>query len=408
MMKLRIKRMVLLLALVLGLSSCASPEEAKPNLWENRYKTPEVNLQEWVGHYWRSGNIENNGGLTMDFFLYEEQGKFYGYLSIDEWEYIEVDGENRTHRIKQRMLTTVSVRGEEVFVYFYEDIPMEFSMDFSMENEWEEAYSGAYGRGDLLFFMKREGEDIITTWEKPFPAETEESLAERKFSERDLLSCELAGEKDKEAFLTARGVQDAEKPFFEYYDEDGTLLLTVYMEDPAEGGTGIYYFYTMTGNLYVQGFGIPACEEAEWADRRFDVTKDGGNGDGSGVEDYEESYEYNDGGQLVCFLSEGTITDMGEPYRDRIIEINWSYREDGTLEKKEGYYNDRVFGTTGLAETCFYDAEERLIHSYAYITHGSTEDFYIYLGDGSNPDYRLMLDHFGADTCALALLHYTN
>lgn len=404
MMKLRIKRMALLLALVLGLSSCASPEEAKANLCENRYKTPEVNLQEWVGHYWRSGNIENKGGLTMDFFLYEEQGKFYGYLSIDEWEYIEVEGENRTHRTKQRMLTTVSVRGGEVFVYFYEDIPMEFSV----ENEWEEACSGVYSRGDLLFSMKREGEDIITTWEKPFPAETEESLAERKFSGRDFLSCELAGEKDKEAFLAARGVQDTEKPFFEYYDEDGTLLLTVYMDDPAEGGTGIYYFYTMAGNLYVQGFGIPACEEAEWADRRFDVTKDGGIGDGSGVEGYEESYEYNDGGQLVRFLSEGTITDMGEPYRDRVIEVTYSYREDGTLEKKEGFYNAWVFGTTGCSETCFYDTEERLIHSYAYITHGSTEDFYIYLGDGSNPDYRLMLDHSGADTCALALLHYTD
>ncbi len=68
-MKLRIKRMALLLALVLGLSSCGSPEEARPNLWENRYKTPEVNLQKWVGHYWRHGEIENNGGLTMDFFL---------------------------------------------------------------------------------------------------------------------------------------------------------------------------------------------------------------------------------------------------------------------------------------------------------------------------------------------------
>lgn len=404
-MKLRIKCMVLLLALVLGLSSCASLEESKPNLWENRHKTPEVNLQKWVGHYHRSGNIENNGGLTMDFFLYEEQGKFYGYLSVDAWEYIEADGEYHTHRTKQRMLTTVSTRGGEVFVYFYEDIPTE---EFSMENEWEEAYTGAYRQGDLLFSMKREGENIITTWEKPFPAETEGSLAERSFDERKLLSCELAGEKDKEAFLAAMGVQDAERPFFAYYDEDGILLLTVYMDEPAEGGTGIYYFYSMSGELSIQGVGIPACEDAEWIDRRFDVTKDGDNGDGSGVEDYEEGYEYNAEGQLVRFLSEGSITDMGEPYRDKIIEVIYSYREDGTLEKKEGFYNACVFGSTGCSETCFYDAEERLIHSFAYITHGSTEDFYIYLGDGSRPDYRLMLDHFGADTCALGFIHYTN
>lgn len=405
MIKLRIKCMTLLAALVLGMAACGSPEEPTPNLWKNRYKTSEVSLQKWVGHYHRSGNIENNGGLVMDFFLYEEQGQFYGYLQVEKWEYLEVEGENHTQRIKQRILTTVSNRGGDVFVYFYEDIPMGFSADFSMEGEREESYAGTYRRGDLLFSMKREGEDIITTWEKPFPDETAESLAERNFSEWDFLSCELAGEKDKEAFLIARGVQD-EEPFFSYYDEDGTLLLNVYMDDPTEGGTGIYYFYNMAGDLYVQGFGIPACEEAVWLDGRFDVTKNGDNGDGSGVEDYEEGCEYNDEGQLVHYLSEGTITDWGDPFWDRIIEINWTYREDGTLEKKEGYYNDRVFGTTGLSETCFYDEEERLIHSYAYITHGNTEDFYIYSGDGSCPDYRLMLDHFGADTWSLGLIHY--
>ncbi|MDE6129582.1 MAG: hypothetical protein K2G16_10395, partial [Lachnospiraceae bacterium] len=343
------------------------PEESTPNLWENRYKTPEVSLQKWVGHYHRSGNIENNGGLVMDFFLYEEQGQFYGYLQVEEWEYLEVEGENHTQRIKQRILTTVSNRGGEVFVYFYEDIPTELSEDFSMEGEREESYTGAYRRGDLLFSMKREGEDIITTWEKPFPDETAESPVERNFIEWDFLSCELTGEKDKEAFLAARGVQ-TEEPFFVYYDEDGTLLLTVYMDDPTEGGIGIYYFYSMGGSLSMQGFGIPACEEAAWTDGRFDVTKNGDNGDDSGVTDYEEGYEYNDEEQLVHFLSEGTITDMGEPYRDRIIEVTYSYREDGTLEKKEGFYNACVFGTTGCSETCFYDEDERLIHSYAYIT----------------------------------------
>lgn len=404
MMKLRIKGMALLLILVWGMAACGSPKEVKPNLWD-RYKTPEINLQKWVGHYWRSGKIENNGGLVMHFFLYEEEGKFFGYLSIEEWEYLEVDGESYTKRICQRMLTTVSAGGGEVLVHFYEDIPTELSEDFYMEGEGEESYTDSCRRGDLLFSMKRDGENVITTWEKPFFAETEESIAEENFREWDFLSCRLAGEKDKEAFLTARGVQD-EEPFFSYCKEDGALLL-VYMDDPAEGGTGIYSFYNMAGELYVQGFGIPACEEAVWLDGRFDVTKEGDNGDGSGVEDYEEGCEYNGEGQPVHYLSEGTITDFGNPFWDKIIEINWTYREDGTLEKKEGYYNDRVFGTTGMWEICFYDEEERLTHSYAYITHGTTEDFYIYPANGSQPDYRLMLDHFGADTCAPALIHYT-
>lgn len=74
MMKLRIKGMVLLI-LVLGMAACGSPKEVKPNLWD-RYKTPEINLQKWVGHYYRSGNIENNGGLVMNFFSMKKRESF--------------------------------------------------------------------------------------------------------------------------------------------------------------------------------------------------------------------------------------------------------------------------------------------------------------------------------------------
>lgn len=102
-----------------------------------------------------------NRGLVMNFFLYEDEGKFFGYLSIEEWEYLEMDGESYIKRICQRMLATVSAGGGEVLVHFYENIPTELSEDFSMEGEREESHTDA---------------------------------------------CRLAGEKDKEAFFTARGV----------------------------------------------------------------------------------------------------------------------------------------------------------------------------------------------------------
>ena len=86
------------------------------------------------------------------------------------------------------------------------------------------------------------------------------------------------------------------------------------------------------------------------------------------------------------------ITDIEEPCRDRVIEITYFYRDDGTLEKKEGFYNAWIFGTVGCSERCFYDAQGRLIYSSAYITHGSLDYYYIYEGENAAPAYCLCLD----------------
>lgn len=421
--KLRIKSIVLVLALFF-MAACKSSgisESVSGNcesaLQKDVYKTPRQDLREWIGYYTRIGATKDNGSLHMEFLLYEEGGQFYGYLAVDGYEKTE----NGSISPRRRMLTTVSVHGEEVYVYFYEEVPIEGFFTFADQlaafmgtgggEEAVEAYFGSYSRGDLLFSMKADGENILTTWKKPFSAESEESLAERKFYnwEQQYITCDLLGEADKAAFLAARGVGKEEAPFFTYYNADNRPEIVVYLDEPEAGGTGIYYFYDVTGAVFEQGFGIPACEKEKWTDSRFDVTKYGDTGE-RGVHDYIENYEYNEQGQITHFQSEGLITgygtDGGEPFRGTVIEITYSYRDDGTLERKEGFYSDIIFDSCDCTMTSEYDAEERLVHTSGYITHGSTERHYIYSQDNPCPDYGLMLDYAGR-VSAYAFIRYT-
>lgn len=391
-------RIAVLILLVLLLAACGSPKMTVPEGRKTKYQLPKTDLQEWCGYYSRSGKTKDNGIVDMDFVLYEQEGLFWGYLSVEGHEYHGEMADTYQHK---RILTTVRAHAGGVFVYFYEEIPIEETEGISVKEQ--EDYFGACTRGDLLFTMKQEGADILTTWEKPFLAEAEESLTERSFHRFDIhsLSCILLGEKDREAFLAARGISSWAVPFFVYEDEDSGRQLAVYTDEPAGGGTGIY----REGGR-VQGIGIPACSEAEWVDERFEVTYGGDTGERS-VDDYTENRTYNEQGQLTRFLSEGMITDIEEPCRDRVIEITYFYRDDGTLEKKEGFYNAWIFGTVGCSERCFYDAQGRLIYSSAYITHGSLDNYYIYQGDGARPDYGIMLDYDGS-IHAYEFIHYTD
>lgn len=392
------KKLIVLFSLVWLLAACGSREETAPKNWKSRRQIQETDLQEWCGYYTRSGKTRENGWVGMDFILYEKEGIFWGYLSVDGHEY---HGEMADTYQNKRILTTVQAHAGEVFVYFYEEIPIENESGTFSDGQGD--YFGACTRGDLLFSMKQEGEDILTTWERPFLTEAEESLNERKFYRFDMphLSCTLLGEKDRDAFLTANGIMAEEVPFFVYDDEDSGRQFTVYTDAPAAGGIGIY---CEGGRIW--GFGIPACSGEAWVDERFEVTYGGDTGEQL-VEDYTASRTYNEQGQLIRFLSEGTITDIEEPHRDRVIEITYTYRDDGTLEQKEGFYNAWIFGSVGCSERCFYDEKGRLAYSSAYITHGSLDNYYIYSGDDVRPDYGIMLDYDGS-IHAYEFVHYTD
>jgi len=393
------KRITGLILLVLFLAACGSPKITEADSWKTRRTIQEADLQEWCGYYFRSGKTRDNGTVDMDFVLYEKEGLFWGYFSVERREYYK-ETADAYHQYK-RILTAVQAHAGKVFVYFYEEIPIEGAEGASVKGQ-EDCF-GACTRGDLLFTMKLEGEDILTAWEKPFLAEAEESLSERRFHSFDIqyLSCMLLGEKDREAFLTARGISSQATPFFVYADEDSGRQLTVYTDEPKAGGTGIY---CEGGRM--QGIGIPSCSEETWVDERSVVTYCGDTGE-QAVEDYTESRTYNEQGQLARFLSEGTIADREEPCRDIVIEVTYSYRDDGTLEKKEGFYNAWIFGSVGCSEFCIYDEQERPVYTSAYITHGRLDTYYIYLGEKVSPNYGLILDFDGL-VHAYEWIHYTD
>lgn len=186
--------------------------------------------------------------------------------------------------------------------------------------------------------------------------------------------------------------KQAETLSYQYYDESGELQLEFNWNEELQSGTGIFYSDT------VSEFTVSECTEHEWQDRKWDVTKYGS--DASGMDEYQENYEYNDQDQLIRFCSEGIWDGWEEPQMVIGIQIDFYYREDGTLERKECAYNPLWFETTRQSETYYYDEQERLVYTRAYITHGYLEDYYIYLEDENEPAYCLTVDHYSGDAYA--------
>lgn len=340
---------------ILSVTACGKPAELADR--EQMMKKANPNeavaveaLDEWVGHYTYTGKTSDDGSIRMNLFLYREADRLYGYLCMDEYE-----GDFYLYR---RMLTQVHADEEGISIYF----------DKVISQEGQEAHFGTYQKGDLLFSMEKE------------------DSGEQGFVRKDYFSIQLVDQSDIEAFLTARGISEAE-PFYRYYDESGNLQLELYWDEALLSGTGIFY------SDYVNGFPVTDCEPREWQDHKWDVTKDGRDAS-KGLEEYEEHYEYNEQGQLISFCSEGILTDLGESDKVTGIRIEYFYREDGTLERKKCYYNGFLFETTRQSETCYYDSEERLSFTSAYITHGRLEYYYIYADDDKEPSYCLILDHY--------------
>lgn len=112
------------------------------------------------------------------------------------------------------------------------------------------------------------------------------------------------------------------------------------------------------------------------------------------VKDYKETIEYTSAGLPDYFLSQGFLeessTDM-EP--EKLIEINYVYRDDGTLFYRSYNHNPSVFGTTRCVLNSYYDENGRVIFERGYTTHGHLEDYYIYEAEEDTPAYLLELDY---------------
>lgn len=206
-----------------------------------------------------------------------------------------------------------------------------------------------------------------------------------------------------------------EEPFYEFYgiedsyrNAEGELQLELYYDEATGVGCGIRYerIEDDEDNLSVnmKGFAFntietltdnPESGEGGYTNSTdaFSVTYYDGSDGRDSVEDYEESYEYNDAGQLTHYESTGRIDWLKDTDEiQRVIKADFTYREDGTLCRKEGYYNTHIFGTAQSSYVTYFDEQQRVMYRQAYITHGSLDYYYIYDGDGASPCYVLMLD----------------
>lgn len=218
---------------------------------------------------------------------------------------------------------------------------------------------------------------------------------------------------DREMFLGEWGF-DGQEPYFEYFTEDGALQLELFYDSDFGVGCGLQY--DSGGDMEPEGFLFNGSGNYRYfmdfmagagigTDQYSFLSFEGGDGREE-ARNYEESAIYGENGRLVRYTSQGWIPWLTEKEEiQKILEIQWSYREDGTLRERSYHHNDMVFGTWYSSRQSYYDEKERLVHEHCYVTHGSVDYYYIYAGEEEAPIYCLILDHNTGLLCA-ELLEY--
>jgi len=212
----------------------------------------------------------------------------------------------------------------------------------------------------------------------------------------------------REAFLAENGFTDA-KPCYTYHREDGSLQMEFFQTEEnasvcirylEEESAGI----RMGDGLVMQGYVFQGSRETEWSFSPYSLRRRDGEDCPGPV---TPECEYNEDGRLVHFHGEGpsdvVFSEDEKPGQIMpFLDISFSYREDGTLLKKEYWHNGLLFGTYGSSETSYFDESERLVYQSTYITHGTCESYYIYEDDDARiPSYRLYLDYDGSQNGSL-------
>lgn len=201
----------------------------------------------------------------------------------------------------------------------------------------------------------------------------------------------------------AESFPELDQPDYIWYDAEGNRLLDLYFNPAEERGTVIYYEETL-GNTFMVKCDIDSWSSGEWSDPAYQRVREGEE-PLKDMEGYQEYTEYNDCGQIIRFVSEGIIEIEKKSQKSSLIELEFFYRDDGTLERKECHYNPWVYGTTGQWEKLYFDERERLSYSTSYITHGMISDYYLYVDGREEPAYCLALDHMG-DRCSGMMIQY--
>lgn len=212
------------------------------------------------------------------------------------------------------------------------------------------------------------------------------------------------GTKEELNELIVTNREAAMEPFYQYYEEDsGQLQLVLFYDEQTGKGSGVRYYpekdrtpeeFVFDGsgkdrfNYEVLIERLNADPYGTLAINGTDLSQD------INIMDYEEETEYTDDGRLQHYISRGWITYISEEKEiDKLLEIDLTYREDGTLKQRDYVHNTIALETWQSSSHSYYDELERLVYEDCYITHGSMDYYYIYEEEERTPSYCLVLDH---------------
>ncbi|MCI5926971.1 MAG: hypothetical protein MRZ73_00295 [Pseudoflavonifractor capillosus] len=203
--------------------------------------------------------------------------------------------------------------------------------------------------------------------------------------------------------------------------QDGTLQLQLWFDPETGKGCGFRYAWEgadgplAVPDIYAFGFhGVTA--PTEWDDPytcgllgnadAYSVLTPWGTDGSEAVSDFQSAYFCRNGDNLEPLpanwaegerkpdLFKATGTDAnGESVN--VLDITFSYWDDGSLLRKAYHHNTAFFGSTYFCTYMYYGSNECLSHAAAYTTSGSLEFFYLYDGDSVSPTFCLMLNNNG-------------
>lgn len=211
----------------------------------------------------------------------------------------------------------------------------------------------------------------------------------------------MAEYESKEGFLADFGVEN-KIPMYQYYDRYGNLQLELYKNSSLEQFLGIVYEYNFDSEkkkwTKAYGFTINDVQKEKWTDRDiFSAKSVFGEDIAEYVWDPEVDIEYTPSGQMDHYCCKRmTEREVDGEIKDTLctaLEMDYIYRDDGTLYCRDYWHDPYLFSTTLSSLKSFYDEEGRIIHENGYITHGNLEYYYIYDDRKDTPKYRLCIDH---------------
>ncbi len=191
-----------------------------------------------------------------------------------------------------------------------------------------------------------------------------------------------------------------QEPKEQYYDSFGNIILELFVNERDGKALGIVHEYCFTSEQKkiesIYSFVVNSIEKSKWQELNpFDTKAYDGSDGANQVEDYEEAITYRADRKLDFFHSRGNITwlkDAKTDGKDSLVQIDYIYRDDGTLFYQKYYHNGYVFGSTFSTQNKFFDHMERICYEERYITHGNMIYYYFYDGDERKTIYLLTLD----------------